>query len=72
MTKVFVEQPRLHRVCLIFPKGGLEGNQTVLIGAAPKDSLITQGTSRGKYSRQPYGCSTVCQNLGFINQRGCS
>ena len=27
--------------------GGPEGNQTVLRGAAPKDSLITQGTNLG-------------------------
>ena len=37
----------------IFPLGP-EGNQTVLRGAAPKDSLITRGTSRGKiFSDKP-------------------
>ena len=30
------------------PKGGPEGNQTCLRGAAPSESLMTQGTSRGQ------------------------
>ena len=37
-----------------YPQGGPKGNQTVQRGAAPKDSLITQGTFREKnYSDKP-------------------
>ena len=32
------------------PYGGLKGNQTFPRGAAPKESLITRGTSRGQNS----------------------
>ena len=34
------------------PSGGPEGNQTFPRGAAPMESLITQGTSRGLIYRQ--------------------
>ena len=39
-----VKRPRI--VWKNMPLGGPEGKQTVLMGAAPKDSLITRATSR--------------------------
>ena len=39
-------------VWINLPYGGPEGNQTFLRDAAPRESLITQGTSRVQISRQ--------------------
>ena len=50
----------------ICPKGGSKGNQTVLRGVAPKDSLITWGTSWGTDSpHYPQGFSTDCHSFGI-------
>ena len=44
-----VKQWKVPRVCLEnLPTGGPSGNQTILWGCAPQESLITLGTSQGQ------------------------
>ena len=48
---------------LIIPTGGPLGNQTVLLGCAPQDSLITLGPSLGKFFQ------TTMQLFHCLSQR---
>ena len=58
------EQGKVLKVFWKFAHGRPAGNQTLLDGCAPWESLITLGTTLGQtISRQPFGLSTVCTRL---------